>query len=85
MAEHMSTLKLALTEQPRLIVEVGADPAAIAATSAFTPANFPKDDSLANSAALPSVRDQPADLAMAVKRDEELARKLTDPATTGDP
>ncbi|MFZ1428890.1 MAG: hypothetical protein WAS21_19200 [Geminicoccaceae bacterium] len=46
MAEHMATLKLVLTEQPRLIVEVGADAAAIAATSAFTPGNFPKDDSL---------------------------------------
>ncbi len=85
MAEHMAALKVALTEQPQLIVEVGAHASAIAATSEFIPAMFPKDGNLVDSAALPSVWDQPADFAAAAKRNEDLAQKLTDAAASGDP
>jgi cytochrome c556 len=85
MAEHMAALKVALTEQPDLIPEVGAHAAAIAATSAFIPTMFPKDGNVVDSAALPSVWDQPGDFAAAAKRNQELAQQLGQVANGGDP
>ena len=84
MAEHMAALKVALTEQPSLIGEVGAHAAAIAATSQFIPNMFPKDGNLTDSAALPTVWDQATEFAAAAKHNQDLAQQLEETARGGD-
>ena len=85
MAEHMAALKVVLTEEPGLMGEVGAHAAAIAATSTFIPTMFPNDGNVVDSSALPSVWDKPDDFAAAAKHNQELAQKLGETASGGDP
>ena len=63
MAEHMAALKVVLIDQPALIGEAGVHAAAIAGTSQFIPAMFPKDGNTVDTWALAAVWDQPADFA----------------------
>ena len=85
MAEHMAALKVVLIDQPALLGEAGVHAAAIAGTSQFIPAMFPKDGNTVDTWALAAVWDQPADFAAAAKRNEELAQRLGEVASSGDP